>query len=149
MTHQIQEGRTEERARALNMRNRLLNAEAKLLVVEQTSSGYEAQLIEKEREAQELRHKLQVQFVVVCALQYASHHHRHHRHHRHHPLTMIVKERGKGCPRQKRVELSALIHHTRYNRQQSKPKERCSATSCAATPISTKSNASLTKLHAL
>ena len=47
------------------MRNRLLNAEAKLLVVEQTSSGYEAQLIEKEREAQELRHKLQVQFVVA------------------------------------------------------------------------------------
>jgi hypothetical protein len=65
VTHQIQEGRTEERARALNMRNRLLNAEAKLLVVEQTSSGYEAQLIEKEREAQELRHKLQVQFVVA------------------------------------------------------------------------------------
>jgi chromosome segregation ATPase len=54
-----EEERTEERARTLNMRNRLLNAEAKLLVVEQTSSGYKAQLLDKEREAQELRHNLQ------------------------------------------------------------------------------------------
>jgi len=54
-----EEERTEERARALNIRNRLLNTEAKLLVVEQTSSGYKAQLLDKERETQELRHNLQ------------------------------------------------------------------------------------------
>ena len=55
-----EDAREEERSKGLQLRNRLLNSEAKLLVAEQACKQHEAQLLIKERAIEELQTQQQI-----------------------------------------------------------------------------------------
>lgn len=68
-----EDAREEERSKGLQLRNRLLNTEAKLLVAEQACKQHEAQLLRKEKDIQELQSQQQASEHAHAALKQDQH----------------------------------------------------------------------------